>query len=175
MPGFVITSVFEVSAGRVPLGPAVLAQVWGRGHRFSYCDGRTLTLVAEITAGDARSAFEVILTRTESLWRTCGFGTLERTVTMRVQEAVRNRPVPAGLPGSGTASARRKRHKQARQLKYFSPAENRPPELPDDDEPDDGGLAGVREPRQPRPSPPGLAAALDLPWSGGPEAGWPRS
>lgn len=68
MASFVITAAFEVGSGRVPLGKDVVARWWGPGHQFSYCDGRLLTLVVEITAADANQAFEAVLSRAEVAW-----------------------------------------------------------------------------------------------------------
>src|SRR4051794_41789272 len=62
MARFAVTAVFEVGAGKVPRGPDVLDRVTIAGkatHRFSYCDGRTLTVVIDWTAdseGAARDA-----------------------------------------------------------------------------------------------------------------------
>jgi len=167
MPGYVITSVFEVGDGKPPLGPGVLERAWGRGHRFSYCDGRMLTLVVEFTAADERVAFEVLLTRAETAWRSVAHGALGRAVTLRVQGAV-DEKVAAGAPARADAG---KRRKVARVLRYFDGPDREDLQvaiargLPDDF-PDDGGLAGVREPRRPRPGPPGLGAARALPGPG---------
>jgi len=167
MPGYVITSVFEVGDGKPPLGPGVLERAWGRGHRFSYCDGRMLTLVVEFTAVDQRLAFEFLLTRAETVWRSVAHGALGRAVTLRVQGAV-DEKVAAGAPAGADGGKRRKR---ARVLRYFDGPVGEDQQvqvtrgLPDDP-PDGGGLAGVREPRRPRPGPPGLGAARALPGSG---------
>jgi len=167
MPGYVITSVFEVGDGKPPLGPGVLERAWGRGHRFSYCDGRMLTLVVEFTAVDQRLAFEFLLTRAETVWRSVAHGALGRAVTLRVQGAV-DEKVAAGAPAGADGGKRRKR---ARVLRYFDGPggegllEAIGREWPDGP-PDDGGLAGVREPRHPLPGPPGLGAARALPGPG---------
>ena len=170
MPGFVITSVFEMDGGKHPLGSDVLAGSWGMGHRFSYCDGRMLTLVVELTAIDVAAAFEAVLSRAEMVWQGLGYGTLGPAVTMRVQGAVEPAQVPAGIPPAVPDEAGRgKRRKIARVLRYGSAdvdldgltAELRKP--PNDEPPDDGGLAGMREPRRPKPAPPGLHLGRDLP------------
>ena len=175
MPGYVITSVFEVGGGKVPLGADVMAGAWGMGHRFSYCDGSMLTLVVELTAIDVGAAFESLLSRAEMVWQQLGHGTLGPPVTLRVQGAVEPAQVPAGIPpATGDLPPQDPARGRARglfrrgrpltvmdglvllpELTLFSP--------PDEEPPDDGGLAGVREPRRPRPGPPGLLAALDLP------------
>ena len=168
MPGFVIFSVFEVSAGRTPLGTDVLGQAWGVGHRFSYCDGRTLTLVVELTAVDVAAAFESVLSRAERVWTTLGFAPLPPPTTMRVQGAVQGDRVAAGARGAepGPKARRRRLTAVSRVLTYRSAATARPPtdpDHPDDDDDGGGGLAGVREPRRPGPGPGGAAFALDLP------------
>src|SRR3954463_10016364 len=62
MARFAVTAVFEVGPGKVPRGADVLERVSIPGkatHRFSYCDGRTLTVVIDWTAdseGAARDA-----------------------------------------------------------------------------------------------------------------------
>jgi hypothetical protein len=172
MPRYVITSVFELGPGKPPLGPDVLGRAWGMGHRFSYSDGRMLTLVAELTAPDTSAAFEALLSRAEMVWQGLGHGTLGKAVTLRIQAGVEVEPVPAGKPGrSGKRGRGRKGAKRARQLEFSGdvlgddlladwPGLGRPD---DEDPPDDGGLAGVREPRRPKPAPPGLHAVRDLP------------
>lgn len=176
MPGFVITVVFDVDGGKSPLGADVLAQAWGMGHRFSYCDGRMLTLVAELTAADRAAAFEALLSRAEMVWTGLGFGPLPAPTTVRLQGAVDTESVPAGSPGrSGTGSAHPSRvARTAAHLRAAAAAASgdayqirrRMLELKgrdgdqSPDPPDDGGLAGVREPRRPAPGSGGMAAAL---------------
>jgi hypothetical protein len=179
MPGYVITSVFTVSGGKAPLGTDVLARAWGMGHRFSYCDGSTLTLVAELTAIDTASAFEALLSRAEMVWTGLGGDPLGAPLTLRVQGAVQGDPVPAGIPPLALAepsaldtladeSRARRGRRAARQFRWFSPLRGRFDTWPsdvrgNDDPPDDGGLAGVREPRRPRPSLPSVSAARPVP------------
>jgi hypothetical protein len=168
MPTFVISAVFEVTGGKLPHGADVLARAWGMGHRLSYCDGLMLTLVADQTALDAGAAFESVLSRAEMVWQGLGHGPLGAPVTVRVHGPFEPAQIPAGIPPADTPpDARRRRRKIARELKYFAPTvqEGRPPADPrdGDDPPDDGGLAGVREPRRPRSGPPGLHTARDLP------------
>jgi hypothetical protein len=175
MPGFVITVVFDVEGGKSPLGAEVLAQAWGMGHRFSYCDGRMLTLVAELTAPDRSRAFEALLSRAEMVWAGLGFGPLSAPTTVRIQGAVDVESVPAGVPGApgsgqgqpaeadratarlraqAVASAADAHLRRLRRERRWRDGE------PPSDPPDDGGLAGVREPRRPAPGSGGMAAAL---------------
>ena len=167
MPGYVITSVFEVSGGKTPLGADVLAQAWGTGHRFSYCDGRMLTLVVELTAVDRASAFEALLSRAELVWTGLGHPPLPPPITLRVQGAVAGESVVAGIVGTEPATFAQRVHRLAKRRNIVSLRdelvvrwldEDGPPEPPDD-----GGLAGVREPRRPRPGPGGISAELEPP------------
>jgi len=88
MGSFVITAVFEVESGRVPLGKDVVARRWGVGHRFSYCDGRVLTLVVEVTAADSAQAFESVLACAEQAWGSLTGRTLPAPSTLRVKGVV---------------------------------------------------------------------------------------
>src|SRR5690348_16480754 len=123
MPRYVITSVFELGAGKQPLGADVLAQAWGMGHRFSYSDGRMLTLVAELTAIDTAAAFEALLSRAEMVWQGLGHGPLGKAVTVRVQAGVDPQPVAAGLPAAAPTTSRAKRSRAARVVRYVNPLE----------------------------------------------------
>jgi hypothetical protein len=183
MPGFVITSVFEVPGGKFPLGQDVLATIWGTGHRFSYCDGRMLTLVVELVATDRAAAFESVLSRVEQLWPLFGGGRSALPgppITMRVQGAVEPEKVPAGRPGRAVRLVDSLRLSNLPSLPNLPNLPTLPRRrrtgwpvgwLPGEDDgwlpgEDDGGLAGVREPRRPLPGPPGLSAARDLPPTG---------
>jgi hypothetical protein len=168
MPGYVITSVFEVKGGKLPLGADALAGAWGLGHRFSYCDGRMLTIVVELTAIDTAAAFESVLSRAELVWQRLGHEPLGPPVTLRVQGAVEAAQVPAGIPPADDTppSARGRRRaiaKVARELRFRAAAEHLLADHDQDEPPDDGGLAGVREPRRPKSGPPGLHTTRDLP------------
>jgi hypothetical protein len=177
MPGFVITVVFDVEGGKAPLGADVLAQAWGMGHRFSYCDGRMLTLVAQLTAADRAAAFEALLSRAEMVWAGLGFGPLAAPTTVRIQGAVDAESVPAGLPGGpGSSQAQPPKVDRATarlRAQAVAAADAHLRRLrrgstwrggePPSDPPDDGGLAGVREPRRPAPGSGGMVAALEPP------------
>lgn len=105
MTSFVITAFFEVEPGKVPLGRDVVAKVWAGGHhsrlQFSYCDGRVLTLVVEITAPDQGHAFEAVLARAEAVWEHLTGATLSAPTTVRVQRLVPQEKVVAGAVGRG--------------------------------------------------------------------------
>lgn len=179
MPGFVVTAVFvlgrEAAAGwKVPLGPDVLASSLGPGHRFSYCDGGTLSVVLELVAADDALAFETVLGRVERAWAGLGGGELPAPTTLRLQRTVPPDRIPAGRPGSAPRiQAARDRvlgRGRARGLVFFSPPgdplaveADRWAPWPWDDPDDDGGLAGVREPRRSGPDPGHLAAGCPVP------------
>src|SRR5512134_320744 len=102
MTGFVITAVFEVESGRAPLGKDVIARQWGGGHQFSFCDGRMLMLVVEVTAVDSTHAFETVLSRAEHAWEVLTGQTLPAPSTLRVQTVVPPEiKVAAGAVGRG--------------------------------------------------------------------------
>jgi hypothetical protein len=177
MASFVITAVFEVEPGRVPLGKDVIARPWGAGHQFSYCDGRMLTLVVEVTAPDVNHAFETVLSRAEAAWEGLTGRSLPAPSTLRLQTLVPQEMVVAGAVGRGPdrlfaeAAAARAAHLRAAVTALTDlhrrgrrgPRPDLSPWNDFDDPPDDGGLAGVREPRRPGPGPGGGAVALELP------------
>jgi hypothetical protein len=179
MPGYVITAVFEVAGGKIRLGRDVLAPGWGPGHRFSYCDGRMLTLVAEVRAPEPGYAFELMLSRAEQLWVDLGAEPLPPPETLRVQTVVPEEKVVAGAVGRGPdrfiaesaakVAARLRATRAALadlegQLWPWSGGPDGPREG-GDEPPDDGGLAGVREPLRPGPGPGPSAEALQEPRS----------
>lgn len=178
MASFVITAVFEVESGRAPLGKDVVARQWGAGHQFSYCDGRMLTLVVEVAAVDSTRAFDTVLSRAESVWEALTGQTLPAPSTLRLQTVVPQEKVVAGAVGRGPdrlfaeAAAGRAAHLRAAvsaltDLQLFGrrsrPRPDAGPWREFGDPDDDGGLAGVREPRRPGPGPGGTAVALELP------------
>jgi hypothetical protein len=176
---FVITAVFEVESGRAPLGKDVVARSWGAGHQFSYCDGRMLTLVVEVAAPDSNRAFEVALARAEQVWEGLSGQVLPAPSTLRLQGVVPKAKVVAGAVGRGpdrlfaeaaaTRAARLRAAVSALSDLQLVPGRGRrariePGPWCDPGDPlDDGGLAGVREPRRPGPGPGGAAVALELP------------
>jgi len=101
MASFVITAVFELTSGRAPLGRDVVARFWGPGHQFSYCDGRLLTLVVEMSAPDANQAFEAVLTRAEIAWEARTGQALPAPSTLRLQGADPQTQPTAGVVGRG--------------------------------------------------------------------------
>lgn len=180
MARFMVTSVFEVRSGKAPLGPEVLYGWWGPGLEFSYHDGRTLTVVARLKAGSPVQARGEALIRTVAAWtRLTGGGQLElvHQQVIRVGMLGHGSLVPAGLPGTepqAPPAARRYTFGPAAPGKAARAASTvlrgvlgrrRPGPSPEQGGPDEegGGLAGVREPRRPKPSPGHLSVAHDLP------------
>lgn len=177
MVNFVITAVFEVKSGRVPLGKDVIARAWGTGHEFSYCDGRMLTIVVEVRAPDSNYAFEVVLSRAEAVWEMTTGETLPAPSTLRLQRVVPEEKVAAGAVGNGPdrlfaeAAASRVANLRAAaaaltdlQRRSWRGRRSDPePGWGNDDPPDDSGLAGVCESRRPSPGQGGIAVTLQLP------------
>jgi hypothetical protein len=129
---YIATVCFRVSlAGQDPSPPHPLAALWGPGHLGSVWAGDQLTVVARVPAACPAEAVAVVTRRACAIWPYVGVGTL----TPHTSWARRTRRLlPAGpfIPVGGG------------------------PGRPDDE---GGGLAGVREPRRPPPSPGHLYAA----------------
>lgn len=162
MARFAVTMVFETGPGKVPRGADVLdrATVPGRAtHRFSYSDGRTLTVVIDWNADSEAAARDAAVLGVRLAWAgmtgadpgdplSVRVRSLTPPVVARVAAGVRRAMPwhPEGLPSRPVLLE---------------------PRLWVGDDPehgdDDGGLAGVREPRRPKPGPGQLSAALDEP------------
>jgi hypothetical protein len=108
MRGFVVTAVFdvdpEVARRAAASGRNVLADVWGLGHRFSYLDGHTLTLVVEVLAEDRAEAFDLVVDRAEQLWTDRGISPLPTPTTLHVQPVLPEAKMLPGLRGRGPDS-----------------------------------------------------------------------
>ena len=68
---YAVTLVFEVGRGKVPRGADILSRmtVPRRAiHRFSYCDGRTLTVVVDWSARTAAQAVDEAVLTTRLVW-----------------------------------------------------------------------------------------------------------
>ena len=163
MARFAVTAVFEVGPGKVPHGADILERVSIPGkatHRFSYCDGTTLSVVLDWTAPSEDTARENAVTAVRLVWAQLTgqdpgpalhvrVRSLTPKVVARVAAGARRLTSwhPEGLPRSSVLD----------RLDVL------PLRFDDGDDPDDGGLAGVREPRRPKPGPGHLSAALDEP------------
>jgi hypothetical protein len=167
MARFAVTAVFEVGPGKVPRGADVLDRVSipeKATHRFSYCDGTTLTVVIDWTAPSEEAARENAVTAIRLIWSqltgndpgaplTVRVRSLTPKVVARVAAGARRLTSwhPEGLPAAFGRV----------ETSSWRAGGDDDPDDPDD--PDDGGLAGVREPRRPKPGPGSLYAALEEP------------
>ncbi len=166
MERYAVTLVFEVGAGKMPQGADVLERMrlgTKAVHRFSYCDGRTLTVIVDWSAVSADRATSEAAVAIRLLWTQMTGADPGDPLTGRTRP-LRGPRVPAGLRAAATgwSAAARRMHLGSRQDRLD--VRDDPwtgPEGPD--EPDDGGSAGVREPRRPSPAPPSLARALEEP------------
>jgi hypothetical protein len=160
MARFAVTVVFEVGPGKVPRGADVLDRVTIPGkatHRFSYCDGRTLTVVIDWTADSEGAARDAAVTGLRLAW--AGLTGTDPGDPL----SVRLRSLTPKVVARVAAGVRRVTSWHPEGLPIDDPIEVRPERFDDGDDPDDGGLAGVREPRRPKPGPGHLSAALDEP------------
>jgi hypothetical protein len=160
MARFAVTVVFEVGQGKVPRGADVLDLVTIPGkatHRFSYCDGRTLTAVIDWTAGSESAARDAAVTGLRLAW--AGLTGIDPGDPL----SVRVRSLTPKVVARVAAGARRVTSWHPEGLPVPDLIEVVPERFDDGDDPDDGGLAGVREPRRPKPGPGHLSAALDEP------------
>jgi hypothetical protein len=160
MARFAVTAVFEVGPGKVPRGADVLERVSIAGkatHRFSYCDGRTLTVVIDWTADSESAARDAAVTGLRLAWAGLAGADPGDPLSVRIRALTMAERVAAGT--------RRLRSWHPEGLPDVEPfVEPRLRYRPDDgDDRDDGGLAGVREPRRPKPGPGHLSAALEEP------------
>jgi hypothetical protein len=158
MGRFSVTVVLEVPPGKSPRGADVLDRTMlpeRAVHRFSYCDGRTLTAVVDWRTRRPEDACEQAVLGIRRVWAQITGQDPGRPLSVRVRPLdVRSR-VSAGAP----------------EFHWF-PGAPLLPVLPGDavpgpdDDPrrdDGGGLAGVREPRRPRPGPGPVTVALEEP------------
>lgn len=160
---YAVTLVFEVGPGKVPRGADVLDRMTvlrKATHRFSYCDGSTLTLVVDWSADSAGQAGDEAALATRLVWAQLTGDDPGEPLSRRIRPLGRLHRVAAGVTApldliGGIplddllgAPGRLRRGRSNRG---------------DPGDEDDGGLAGVREPRRPKPAPPHLSAALDEP------------
>ena len=164
MGRYAVTAVFEVGPGKVPHGADVLdrMQVSDKAtHRFSYCDGRTLTAVIDWTAATQEQASADVVLAVRLVWAQLTGTDPGKPLSLRVRSLTPVARVSAGvrrgletvLPGRTSGKSIFGPGSETRQGRVFD----------DPDDPDDGGLAGVREPRRPKPGPGHLSAAREEP------------
>lgn len=160
MARFAVTAVFEVGPGKVPRGPDILDRVSIPGkatHRFSYCDGRTLTVVIDWTADSESAARDAAVTGLRLAWAALSGTDPGEPLSVRI------RCLTPKVLARVAAGARRMTSRHPEGLPLPDPIEVLRERPDGGDDPDDGGLAGVREPRRPEPGPGHLSAALKEP------------
>jgi hypothetical protein len=166
---YAVTLVFDVGAGKVPRGADVLDRMTvlrKATHRFSYCDGSTLTLVVDWSADSAGQAGDEAALATRLVWAQLTGADPGDPLSRRIRPLGRLERVAAGVKApleviSGIPLDDLLCAPGPRGRGRGGPA--RPGRPGDRGDEDDGGLAGVREPRRPKPAPPHLSAALDEP------------
>jgi hypothetical protein len=163
MGRYAVTAVFEVGPGKVPRGADVLDRMRisdKATHRFSYCDGRTLTVVIDWTAGSPEQASNDAVVAVRLVWAQLVGTDPGKPLSLRVRPLTPIARVSAGVR-RGLETVRPGRETSERLLHRLEVLPERFFEDPDD--PDDGGLAGVREPRRPKPGPGHMSAAREEP------------
>jgi hypothetical protein len=165
MGRFCVTTVFEVPPGKSPRGPDVLERMVlpdRAVHRFSYCDGRSLTAVVDWRAGRPEQACADAVLGIRLVWAQITGSDPGAPLSVRVRAL--------DLPARVAAGARGREFRwvcDATGQGRLVPLDTRDTWGPDDGWPpppgDDGGLAGVREPRRPNPSPGSAAVSLEEP------------
>jgi hypothetical protein len=165
MGRYAVTAVFEVGPGKVPHGADVLDRMRisdKATHRFSYCDGRTLTAVIDWSAVSAEQASGDVALAVRLVWAQLTGNDPGTPLSLRVRPLTPVARVSAGVR-RGIETVRPGR--RTRENVLLDPGLEVPPPRPfdDPDDPDDGGLAGVREPRRPKPGPGHLSAAREEP------------
>jgi hypothetical protein len=162
MGRYAVTLVFEVGDGKMPRGADVLERMRlakKASHRFSYCDGRSLTVIVDWSAVSADQACTEATLAVRLVWTQLTGADPGEPLSTRARP-LRLPRIPAGVRAapSGWSAAGRRMRLGSKGEWLDLPG----PDLfgPDDD---DGGLAGVREPRRPMPNPPPLARALEEP------------
>jgi hypothetical protein len=165
MGRYAVTAVFEVGPGKVPHGADVLdrMQISDKAtHRFSYCDGRTLTAVIDWTAATQEQASADVVLAVRLVWAQLTGTDPGKPLSLRVRSLTPAARVSAGVR-RGVDAVRGGRGTSGESILDAGP--DVPPRGPFDhpDDPDDGGLAGVREPRRPKPGPGHLSAAREEP------------
>jgi hypothetical protein len=171
MRRYAVTAVFEVGPGKVPRGPDVLDRMrisHKATHRFSYCDGRTLTVVIDWTAPGPEDASRDAVVGIRLVWSQLVGSDPGTPLSLRVRPLTPTPKVFAGLlRGAGSLRWHSEGFRGSGDVLLDPGLEVLPDRRSDDrdgpDDPDDGGLAGVREPRRPKPGPGHLSAALAEP------------
>ncbi len=163
-----VVAVWRVEHPKVPQGADLFAAVWPRGLRASLFDGRSLTVVADVRADSPEDARALVAGRAVLAWQAVAGEPLGAPEQCRVVPRSAPVGVPAGLlprraglPVFGERDVRERRW-PGRRGRGPDAGPGSDPRGPHDP-PDDGGLAGVREPRRPKPGPGHLFAQAPLP------------
>lgn len=135
----------------VPTRDDMFAASWGPGLRRSRVDGGILLVVATVKARSPQVAAHLVDLRVQHLWQALGH---DSAVAVMVDVRAARALVVAGRVIGG-------RRLLTGSIPRFGGGPGGPGDQGGDDE--DGGLAGVREPRRPCPAPPSLSMALDEP------------
>ena len=172
MSRFEVHAVWLVEGPKVVRGTGLLSGSWPSGLVLSHYDGRVLTVVAEVRARTEDDARALVAGRVVLAWQDRTGQPLGGPDRVRVRRRDRRDAVAAGIAGR----RRRRPDLSAGSVRSFPdravgadapllPGTGLvvgpwPDERPDgpDERPDDGGLAGVREPRRPGPGPGSLSA-----------------
>ena len=146
---YAVTLVFEVGEGKVPRADVLSRMTVPRRaiHRFSYCDGRTLTVVVDSSARTAAQAVDEAVLTTRLVWAQLTGDDPGDPLSRQVRPLGVAR-VAAGLGGPLERVTGVLVEDAPRVGRTGDPRRRR-----DQGDDDDGGLAGVREPRRPDPRP----------------------
>ena len=162
MGRYAVTLVFEVGGGKMPRGADVLDRMRlakKAAHRFSYCDGRSLTVIVDWTADSAGQACAESALAIRLVWAQLTGVDPGDPLSQRARPL---KPPPRVAAGVRRAAAYAANPRRFRRLGP-PPEWLSGPDFPDGPDDDEGGLAGVREPRRPKPTPPPLARTLEEP------------
>ncbi len=161
MGRYAVTLVFEVDGGKMPRGVDVLDRMRlakKAVHRYSYCDGRSLTVIVDWSADSVGQACTECALAIRLVWA--------QLTGVDPGEPLTRRARPLKSPPL-VAAGRRLAAVRTDLGRHLRPGPKREwwdgPDGLDGLDDDDGGLAGVREPRRPMPNPPSLARALEEP------------
>jgi hypothetical protein len=100
MARYTVTLVFEAGRGTVPQGPDVLERLplpEPVVHRFSYCDGRTLTAVLDFRSARPASVCRATVEAIQTAWRQISGQSVGRPLSVRVRPLRQPQPVESGV------------------------------------------------------------------------------
>lgn len=100
MGRYAVTAVFEVGPGKVPHGADVLdrMQISDKAtHRFSYCDGRTLTVVIDWTSAAQEQASADVVLAVRLVWAQLTGTDPGKPLSLRVRSLTPVERVSAGV------------------------------------------------------------------------------